>query len=37
MPALSAPAMIIEFFGTCSALPSISILTKSGGAAGEVG
>src|SRR5215469_4939649 len=36
MPALSAAAMIIEFFGTCIGLPSISMLTRSG-AVGTVG
>src|ERR1700722_1022042 len=37
MPALSAAWIIIEFFGTCSFLPSISMFTKSCGAAGAVG
>jgi hypothetical protein len=36
MPALSAATMIIEFFGTCIGLPSISMLTRSG-AVGVVG
>src|SRR5690349_21023258 len=37
MPALSAAAMIIEFFGTCIGLPSISMLTMSGAAPGALG